>query len=360
MELSYLRELFELQLEASVSERTNTDIGSVLTIGDGIARVAGMQECMAGELLEFADGTLGMALNLEHNAVGAVLFTTAIDADILEGTIVRTTGQVVEIPVGEAYCGRIVNALCEPIDGEGSLAEMPATRPLESPAPDIMSRVSVHEPFATGITAIDAMIPIGRGQRELLIGDRQTGKSTIAIDAIINQKDCLCVYVAVGQKASTVAQIASTLSQHDSLATTVLVMSGADEPATLQFVAPYTGATVAEYFMYQGKATATIYDDLTKHAQGYREMCLLLRRPPGREAYPRRCVLPARPAPGAGREAELFARGRIDDLPADRGNPGRRRVGLHSHECHLHYGRAAVLFVGYDLRRSYEARPRIS
>jgi F-type H+-transporting ATPase subunit alpha len=286
MELSYLRELFELQLEASVSERTNTDIGSVLTIGDGIARVAGMQECMAGELLEFADGTLGMALNLEHNAVGAVLFTTAIDADILEGTIVRTTGQVVEIPVGEAYCGRIVNALCEPIDGEGSLAEMPATRPLESPAPDIMSRVSVHEPFATGITAIDAMIPIGRGQRELLIGDRQTGKSTIAIDAIINQKDCLCVYVAVGQKASTVAQIASTLSQHDSLATTVLVMSGADEPATLQFVAPYTGATVAEYFMYQGKATATIYDDLTKHAQGYREMCLLLRRPPGREAYP--------------------------------------------------------------------------
>jgi F-type H+-transporting ATPase subunit alpha len=286
VELSYLRELFELQLEASVSERTNTDIGSVLTIGDGIARVAGMQECMAGELLEFADGTLGMALNLEQNAVGAVLFTTAIDADILEGTIVRTTGQVVEIPVGEAYCGRIVNALCEPIDGEGSLAEMPATRPLESPAPDIMSRVSVHEPFATGITAIDAMIPIGRGQRELIIGDRQTGKSTIAIDAIINQKDCLCVYVAVGQKASTVAQIASTLGQHDSLATTVLVMSGADDPATLQFVAPYTGATVAEYFMYQGKATATIYDDLTKHAQGYREMCLLLRRPPGREAYP--------------------------------------------------------------------------
>lgn len=159
-------------------------------------------------------------------------------------------------------------------------------RCLESPAPDIMSRVSVHEPFATGITAIDAMIPIGRGQRELIIGDRQTGKSTIAIDSIINQNDCLCVYVAIGQKSSTVAQIASTLRQHNSLETTVLVMSGADEPATLQFIAPYTGATVAEFFMYQGKATATIYDDLTKHAQGYREMCLLLRRPPGREAYP--------------------------------------------------------------------------
>ena len=286
MELSTLRGLFELQLEASELEQAICDVGSVLTIGDGIARVCGLQDCMAGELLEFADGTLGMALNLEHNAVGVVLFATTINATLFEGTIVRTTRQVVQIPVGDGYCGRIVNALCEPVDGGGSLPDMPDLRCLESPAPDIMSRVSVHEPFATGITAIDAMIPIGRGQRELIIGDRQTGKSTIAIDAIINQHDCLCVYVAVGQKASTVSQIATTLQEHNSLATTVLVMSGADEPATLQFVAPYTGATIAEYFMVQGRATATIYDDLTKHAQGYREMCLLLRRPPAREAYP--------------------------------------------------------------------------
>jgi F-type H+-transporting ATPase subunit alpha len=244
VELSYLRELFELQLEASVSERTNTDQQSVLTIGAIRAIETGMQVGNAGELLEFADGTLGMALNLEQNAVGAACFTTAIDADILEGTIVLDKGQVVEIPVGEAYCGRIVNALCEPIGGAGMPQFADGT---------LGMALNLEQ------NAVGAMI------------------FTIAIDAIINQKDCLCVYVAVGQKASTLAQIAS-LGQHDSLATTVLVMSGADDPATLQ--------ALIEDFMYQGKATATIYDDLTKHAQGYREMCLLLRRPPGREAYP--------------------------------------------------------------------------
>jgi len=256
-------------------------------MGDGIARVYGLDSCMAGELLEFADGTLGLALNLETSYVGVVLFSSSMNVKLNEGTSVRTTRHVAQIPVGSGYAGRIINALGAPVDGIGPVTDgMSDFRCLESPAPDIMSRRSVHEPFATGITAIDAMIPIGRGQRELIIGDRQTGKSTVAIDAIINQDDCICVYVAIGQKASTMAQIVKTLDSCNALESTIFVMSGADESATLQFLAPYTGATCAEYFMYQGQPTCTIYDDLTKHAQGYREMCLLLRRPPAREAYP--------------------------------------------------------------------------
>ena len=216
MNIFEFRGLLAQQLGASDFDRAISDVGTVLSAVPIIAYVLGLQDCMAGELLEFADGTLGMALNLENNTAGVVLFASSIDVKLHEGTVVRTSRHVVQIPVGVGYCGRIINALGEPVDGAGSLPSMTDMRCLESPAPDIMSRVSVHEPFATGITAIDAMIPIGRGQRELIIAG-QTGKSTIAIDSIINQEDCLCVYVAVGQKASTVAQIASTLRHHEAM-----------------------------------------------------------------------------------------------------------------------------------------------
>jgi F-type H+-transporting ATPase subunit alpha len=240
---------------------------------------------MAGELLEFDDSTVGIALNLENDNVGAVLMGPGLG--ILEGSTVRSTGKIAQVPVGDAFLGRVVNSLAKPIDGKG---DIPAseTRLVESMAPGIITRKSVCEPVQTGITAIDAMIPIGRGQRELIIGDRQTGKSSVAIDTIINQKaeDVICVYVAIGQKASSVAGVVSTLEDKGALGYTIIVAANADEPATLQYIAPYTGAALAEYFMYKGKATVIVYDDLTKQASAYRQMSLLLRRPPGREAYP--------------------------------------------------------------------------
>ncbi len=276
------------QLYESSKSETVFDVGTVVSIGDGIAKVYGCEACLAGELLEFSDGALGLALNLESKAVGAVRFASSFgEQTCTEGSLVRTTNQVANIPVGECYRGRMVNALGAPVDGLGGIeADGLDTRRLESSAPSIMLRRSVHEPFATGVTAVDAMIPIGRGQRELIIGDRQTGKTTVAVDAILNQTDVVCVYVAVGQKTSTVAEMVASLSSSGDLTSVVVVMSGADEASPLQFLAPYTGATIAEWFMYQGVATCTVYDDLTKHAVGYREMCLLLRRPPAREAYP--------------------------------------------------------------------------
>jgi F-type H+-transporting ATPase subunit alpha len=240
---------------------------------------------MAGELLEFDDSTVGIALNLENDNVGAVLMGPGLG--ILEGSAVRSTGKIAQVPVGDAFLGRVVNSLAKPIDGKG---DIPAseTRLVESMAPGIITRKSVCEPVQTGITAIDSMIPIGRGQRELIIGDRQTGKTSVAIDTIINQKteDVICVYVAIGQKASSVAGVVSTLEDKGALGYTIIVAANADEPATLQYIAPYTGAALAEYFMYKGKATVIVYDDLTKQASAYRQMSLLLRRPPGREAYP--------------------------------------------------------------------------
>ena len=276
------------QLYESSKGDTVFDVGTVVSIGDGIAKVYGCEACLAGELLEFSDGALGLALNLESKAIGAVRFASSFgEQTCTEGSLVRTTNQVANIPVGECYRGRMVNALGAPVDGLGGIeADGLDTRRLESSAPSIMLRRSVHEPFATGVTAVDAMIPIGRGQRELIIGDRQTGKTTVAVDAILNQTDVVCVYVAVGQKTSTVAEMVASLSSSGDLTSVVVVMSGADEASPLQFLAPYTGATIAEWFMYQGVATCTVYDDLTKHAVGYREMCLLLRRPPAREAYP--------------------------------------------------------------------------
>jgi F-type H+-transporting ATPase subunit alpha len=262
-----------------------TNVGTVLSVGDGIARIYGLEQSMASELLEFEDGTIGIALNLEEDNVGAVLMGEG--RDIQEGSTVTATGKIASIPVGDAMLGRVVNALAQPIDGKGEI-QASETRLLESMAPGIIERKSVYQPLQTGITAIDAMIPIGRGQRELIIGDRQTGKTTIAVDTILNQKggDVICVYVAIGQKASTVAQIVEVFREQGALDYTIVVAANANDPAALQYLAPYTGASLAEYFMYKGRHTLVIYDDLSKQAQAYRQMSLLLRRPPGREAYP--------------------------------------------------------------------------
>jgi len=262
-----------------------SNVGTVLQVGDGIARVYGLDQAMAGELLEFEDKTIGIALNLESDNVGVVLMGEG--REILEGGAVKATGKIAQIPVGEGYLGRVVNALGVPIDGKGDIA-CTDTRLIESMAPGIISRKSVCEPIQTGITAIDSMIPIGRGQRELIIGDRQTGKTSVAIDTIINQKSesVVCVYVAIGQKAASVAAVVDSLQERGALDYTVIVAANADEPATLQYIAPYTGAAIAEYFMYKGQATLVIYDDLSKQASAYRQMSLLLRRPPGREAFP--------------------------------------------------------------------------
>ena len=262
-----------------------SNVGTVLQIGDGIARIYGLDQVMAGELLEFEDGTEGIALNLEDDNVGAVLMGEALG--VQEGSNVKSTGKIASVPVGEAMKGRVVNPLGQPMDGKG---EIPTSdnRLIEEMAPGIIKRRSVHEPMQTGITSIDAMIPVGRGQRELIIGDRQTGKTAIAIDTIINQKgqDVVCVYVAIGQKSASVANVVEVLREKGALEYTVVVSAGASEAAALQYLAPYTGAAIAEHFMYQGKATLVIYDDLTKQAQAYRQMSLLLRRPPGRDAYP--------------------------------------------------------------------------
>jgi F-type H+-transporting ATPase subunit alpha len=273
------------QIESYDQEVQIDNVGTVLQVGDGIARVYGLEQVMAGELLEFEDQTIGIALNLENDNVGAVLMGPGLE--ILEGGAVKSTGRIAQIPVGDAFLGRVVDSLARPIDGKGDIPSS-ETRLVEAMAPGIITRKSVCEPVQTGITAIDAMIPIGRGQRELIIGDRQTGKTSVAIDTIINQKteNVICVYVAIGQKASSVASIVTTLEEKGALSYTIIVAANADAPATLQYIAPYTGAALAEYFMYNGKATLVVYDDLSKQASAYRQMSLLLRRPPGREAYP--------------------------------------------------------------------------
>nr|YP_009105535.1 CF1 alpha subunit of ATP synthase [Lobosphaera incisa]AIT94206.1 CF1 alpha subunit of ATP synthase [Lobosphaera incisa] len=273
------------QIEQYNQEVKVVNVGTVFQVGDGIARIYGLEKVMAGELLEFEDGTVGIALNLETKNVGAVLMGEGLT--VQEGSEVRATGKIAQIPVGDGYLGRVVNPLARPIDGKG---EIPTdeVRLIESGAPGIISRRSVYEPLQTGLIAIDAMIPIGRGQRELIIGDRQTGKTAVATDTILNQKgkDVICVYVAIGQKASSIAQVVSVLQDRGAMDYTIVVAATADSPATLQYLAPYTGAALAEFFMYKGRHTLVIYDDLSKQAQAYREMSLLLRRPPGREAYP--------------------------------------------------------------------------
>ena len=261
------------------------ETGTVLMVGDGIARASGLINCMAGELLEFEDGSFGMAQNLEENSVSIVLFGD--DSGIGEGQTVKRTGKVVSVPVGEAMIGRVVNALGQPIDGAGPVVTN-EYRAIESPAPGICERQGVNQPLQTGIKAIDSMVPIGRGQRELIIGDRQTGKTSIAVDTILNQKgqDVICIYVAIGQKASTVSQIVTTLSKHGAMDYSIVVSASASDLASLQYIAPYAGTAIAEHFMHQGKDVLIVYDDLSKHAVAYRAISLLLDRPPGREAYP--------------------------------------------------------------------------
>ena len=273
------------QIEQYNNEVKVVNIGTVLQVGDGIARIHGLDKVMSGELVEFVDGTVGIALNLESDNVGAVLMGDGLM--IQEGSSVRATGKIAQIPVSDAYLGRVVNALARPIDGKGKISSS-QSRLIESPAPGIISRRSVYEPLQTGLIAIDSMIPIGRGQRELIIGDRQTGKTAVATDTILNQKNqnVICVYVAIGQKASSVAQVVNTFQERGAMEYTIVVAETADSPATLQYLAPYTGAALAEYFMYKEQHTLIIYDDLSKQAQAYRQMSLLLRRPPGREAYP--------------------------------------------------------------------------
>ena len=261
------------------------ETGTVLMVGDGIARASGLINCMAGELLEFEDGSFGMAQNLEENSVSIVLFGD--DSGIGEGQTVKRTGKVVSVPVGEAMIGRVVNALGQPIDGAGPVVTS-EYRAIESPAPGICERQGVNQPLQTGIKAIDSMVPIGRGQRELIIGDRQTGKTTLAADTIINQKgkDVICIYVAIGQKRSTVSSLVETLTRNGAMDYTIVVAATASEASPLQYIAPYSGCAVGEYFMYKGKDVLIIYDDLSKHAVAYRALSLLIRRPPGREAYP--------------------------------------------------------------------------
>ncbi len=262
-----------------------TEEGTIISVGDGIARVYGLENCMAGELLELPHGVFGMALNLEEESVGVVLLGEFVR--IKEGDKVRRTGRIMEVPVGDAMVGRVVNPLGQPLDGKGAIPG-DSTGPLERIAPGVVDRQPVKEPLQTGLKAIDAMIPIGRGQRELIIGDRQTGKTAIAIDSILNQKESgvICIYVAIGQKRSTVAQVVKTLNDAGAMAYTIVVSASASDPATMQYIAPYAGCVMGEFFRDNGKHALVIYDDLSKHAAAYREISLLLRRPPGREAYP--------------------------------------------------------------------------
>ena len=280
-----ISEVIRSQIKYYQNAIIQNETGTVLTVGDGISRVSGLVNCVSGELLEFENGTYGMAQNLEETSVSTVLFGE--DVGISEGQTVKRTGRVVSVPVGDAMIGRVVNAIGQPIDGAGPI-ESSEFRPVESPAPGILDRQPVKEPLQTGIKAIDSMIPIGRGQRELIIGDRQTGKTTIAIDTIINQKgkDVICIYVAIGQKRSTVTNLVEQLKKSGAMEYSIVVAATASEPSPLQYIAPYAGCAMGEYFMNKGKHVLIVYDDLSKHAVAYRALSLLIRRPPGREAYP--------------------------------------------------------------------------
>ncbi len=280
-----ITKLIRAQIKNYENKLETSETGIVILVGDGIARVSGLDKCMAGELIEFPNGSFGMAQSLEEETVSVVILGT--DAGIKEGDVVKRTGRVVSVPVGASLIGRVVNALGQPIDGKGPI-DAEAFHPIEQPAPGIIDRQHVDTPLQTGIKAIDSMIPIGRGQRELIIGDRQTGKTTLATDTILNQKgkDVLCIYVAIGQKRSTVAQVVQSLTVRGAMDYTIVVSATASELAPMQYIAPYTGCTMGEYFMHQGKDVLIVYDDLSKHAVAYRAISLLIRRPPGREAYP--------------------------------------------------------------------------
>lgn len=307
--------IIKQQIKNYENKVEQTETGTIILVGDGIAKAHGLENCMSNELLEFENGEYGMALNLEENVVSIVMLSNT--SDIKEGSIVKRTGEVVSVPVGEKMIGRVVNALGQPVDGKGPI-DYKEVRPIESEAPGIIKRKSVSVPLQTGIKAIDSMIPIGRGQRELIIGDRQTGKTSIAVDTIINQKNenVICIYVAIGQKNSTVAQLADTLSRAGAMDYTVIVSATASELAPLQYIAPYSGCAIGEYFMAQGKDVLIVYDDLSKHAVAYRALSLLIRRPPGREAYPGDVFyLHSRLLERAARVSQEYGGGSITALP---------------------------------------------
>jgi F-type H+/Na+-transporting ATPase subunit alpha len=307
--------LIKQQIEGYQSELKVSEVGTVITVGDGIARAHGLDNAMAGELLEFSNGVMGMAQNLEEGNVGIVILGDYLD--IKEGDEVRRTGRIMEVPVGEELIGRVVNPLGMPVDGLGPI-NTTKSRPIESPAFGVMARKSVHEPLQTGIKAIDALVPIGRGQRELIIGDRQVGKTSVAIDTILNQQgeNMICIYVAIGQKESTVRGVVETLRKHGALDYTIVVTASASQPAPLLYLAPFAGVSMAEEFMLQGKHVLVVYDDLTKQASAYRELSLLLRRPPGREAYPGDVFyLHSRLLERAAKLNETYKNGSITALP---------------------------------------------
>ena len=310
-----ISKLIKEQIKTYENRISQSDTGTIIMVGDGIAHVSGLDNCMANELVRFSNGEYGMALNLEENSVAVVMLGS--DEGVKEGDVVQRTGQVVSVPVGDGLIGRVVNALGQPVDGKGPI-EAVETRPIERNAPGIIQRKSVSVPLQTGIKAIDSMIPIGRGQRELIIGDRQTGKTVIALDTIINQKgqDVICVYVAIGQKRSTVAQMVDTLTAAGAMDYTIVVSATASELAPLQYISPYSGCAMAEYFMDQGKDVLIVYDDLSKHAVAYRALSLLIRRPPGREAYPGDVFyLHSRLLERAARVAPEYGGGSITALP---------------------------------------------
>ena len=310
-----ITKIIRYQIKNYETKIEQSETGTILSLGDGIARAAGLEKCMVDELVEFPNGTYGMAQNLEEHSVSLVILGS--DEGLREGDTVKRTGKVVSVPVGEQLIGRVVNALGEPIDGKGRLS-IDKYRPIEMPAPGVIERKSVSVPLQTGIKAIDAMIPIGRGQRELIIGDRQTGKTTIATDTILNQKgkDVICIYVAIGQKRSTVAQIVNTLTVGGAMDYSIVVSATASELAPMQYIAPYAGCTMGEYFMAQGKDVLVVYDDLSKHAVAYRAISLLIRRPPGREAYPGDVFyLHSRLLERAARMAPEFGGGSLTALP---------------------------------------------
>ena len=326
------------QIERYSSQLDVSDVGTVIQVADGIARVHGLENAMQGELLQFPGDVYGMVLNLEEDNVGVVLLGSA--SNIEEGDIVKTTGRVVEVPVGDALLGRVVNSLGQPIDGKGPI-QTDKFRKIERVASGVITRKSVDTPLQTGIKAIDSMVPIGRGQRELIIGDRQTGKTAIAIDTIINQKgqNVKCIYVAIGQKASTVANIVKTLEEFGAMAYTTVVVSTASDLAPLQYIAPYSGCAIGEEWMENGEDVLVVYDDLSKHATAYRTLSLLLRRPPGREAYPGDVFyLHSRLLERAVRMSDEYGGGSLTALPHHR-DPGRRCIRIHSYQRNFHYRR---------------------
>jgi F-type H+-transporting ATPase subunit alpha len=306
------------------------EVGTVISIGDGISRVHGVERAMAGEMLEFPHGVFGIALNLEEESVGAVLLGDF--KEIKEGDQVKRTGRIISVPVGDEMLGRVVNALGQPLDGKGPIATKQFL-PIERLAPGVVDRQPVKEPLQTGLKAIDGMVPIGRGQRELIIGDRQTGKTAVAVDAIINQrgKGVVCVYNAVGQKQSTVAQVVRTLEEFDAMSYTIVVAATASDPAPMLYIAPYSACALGEYFRDNGKHALVVYDDLSKHAQAYREISLLLRRPPGREAFA---------AAGTRGKAECVSGWRIADGAADHRDAGGRPLRVHSDKRDFDYRRS--------------------